>query len=266
MQDMVRLLERASIELIDVADAKARWRQFRLLHGYVTERPILSDDTENMKFAKSAKAGIRTLGLALAPHKTSGGYNVCRYATVCAEACVAHAGHGRWTKTKDARAMKTEFLAKDPSAFLTLIVDEIDRVVEKHGEVAVRLNTFSDIPWENVAPFLFERWGEVVTFYDYTKWPLAERPNHEVYDLTRSAHERHSNDDIVGMLNEGSRVAVCLDIHRNQEIPETYLGFPCVDGDTHDARFTEDQGVVVVLRPKGSARKSGFARPLEVVG
>lgn len=158
--------------------------------------------------------------------------------------------------------MKTRFLAKDPSAFLTLIVDEIDRAVERHGEIAVRLNTFSDLPWERFAPLLFERWGDKVSFYDYTKWPLAERPNHDVYDLTRSAHERHTDEEIKGMLEEGSRVAVCLDIRRKEELPKTYLGYPTVDGDAHDARFTEKQGVVVVLRPKGSARKDGFARPV----
>lgn len=259
-KDMVRLLERADIELIDVADAKAAWRQYRLLNGYVTERPILSNDTDNMKFAKSAKAGIRTMGLALAPHKTSVDYNVCRYATICAEACVAHAGHGRWDKTKDARSLKTHFLAENPNAFLTLIVDEIDRAVERHGEVAVRLNTFSDIPWETVAPFLFERWGSKVDFYDYTKWPVSVRPSHPSYDLTRSASEKSTDEEIVGMLEAGERVAICIDWPKKGDAPATHLGYPVVDGDVHDARFTEPKGVVVLLRPKGTARKSGFAR------
>lgn len=262
MKDMVRLLMKADIELLEIGEAKARWLQYRLRGGMLTARPILSTEEDNMKLGKSAKVlQIHTLSLSLAPAKSSVLYNVCRYSTeVCVESCVAHTGNGRWDKTKDARALKTQFLADDPSAFMTLVVNEIDLAVERHKKVAVRLNTFSDIPWENVFPLLFERWDDNVTFYDYTKWPVAERPDTDVYDLTRSAHERHSNDEIKGMLDAGSRVAVCLDIGRKGDIPDTYLGFPTVDGDKHDARFTEPKATVVVLRPKGSARKNGYAR------
>jgi hypothetical protein len=172
---------------------------------------------------------------------------------------VAHAGNGRYDKVARARAMKTKFLAHDPSAFLTLVVDEIDTAVERHGKIAVRLNTFSDIPWEMVFPPLFDRWGDDVTFYDYTKWPSAERPETEAYDITRSAHERHTEAEIKAMLAAGERVAVCLDVKKG-DLPASYLGFPVVDGDVHDARFTEDKGVVVLLRPKGTARTNGFAR------
>lgn len=262
MKDMVRLLEAADIQLIDPAEARARWFAYRLNHGYVTERPLLSTDTENMKFAKSAKKGTRTYGLALAPAKTSNIYNVCRYATpACAASCVAHSGHGRWDKVKDARLVKTGFLADDPSAFLTILTDEIDKIVARHGEAAVRLNTFSDLPWERYAPWLFERWGDAITFYDYTKWPSTDRPEVPGYDLTRSATERQTNKEIAAMLAAGERVAVCLDIKKKDAVPETYLGFPMVDGDQSDARFLEPKGTAVLLRPKGSARGNGFARP-----
>jgi hypothetical protein len=263
-KDMVRLLEKADIQLIDPADARARWLQFRLQHGWLAAAPILSDDTSNLKYEKSAKAGFRTLGLALAPAKTSGSYNVCRYSTpVCASSCVAHAGNGSFPRIKDARTMKTEFLAADPSAFVTLMVSEIDDWVRRHGKVAVRLNTFSDIPWESLCPFLFSRWDDNVTFYDYTKWPVDARPAFDNYDITRSAHERHTDADIKAMLAAGERVAVCVDIKRKDAAPATYLGYPCVDGDKHDARFTEDRATVVLLRPKGKARVNGFARPAE---
>lgn len=260
-KDMVRLLLKSDIQLIEPAEAKARWLQFRLQNGLLTARPILSIETDNMKLEKSAvKLDIHTLGLSLAPAKSSGGYNVCRYATPgCTVSCVAHSGNGRWAKTKSARAIKTDFLGKDPSAFLTLVVDEVDHAVERHGKVAVRLNTFSDIPWEQVFPPLFTRWGDNVTLYDYTKWPKAERPDVANYDLTRSASERHTEAEIKQMLASGSRVAVCLDVKKADMI-DTYLGFPVIDGDKHDARFTEPKGVVVLLRPKGSARKNGFAR------
>ncbi len=261
-KDMLRLLMKAEINLIDAADAKALWRQFRLTKGFGPVAPLLSDDTSNMKFAKSAKKGIRTLGLSLAPAKTSGGYNVCRYSTpVCEKSCVAHSGNGNYNKVKRARALKTEFLAEDPSAFISLLTAEIDEWVERHGDVAVRLNTFSDIPWEDVAPHLFTRWDSRVTFYDYTKWPVAARPDVDEYDLTRSASERTTNAQIKDWLEDGARVAVCIDIKRSEDAPDTFLGYSCIDGDTSDARFLEDKGVVVLLRPKGSARINGFARP-----
>jgi hypothetical protein len=263
-RDMVRLLEKADIHLIDPAEARDRYHQFRLANGFLQPAPILSDDTSNMKYEKSAKAGFRTLGLALAPAKGSG-FNVCRYATpICTASCVAHSGNGMYPKIKDARAMKTQFLAKDPCAFVTLIVSEIDKFVKKHGKVAVRLNTFSDIPWESIFPPLFTRWNDDVTFYDYTKWPVSARPASDNYDLTRSASERTSNKEITEWLEAGERVAVCIDIKRKDDAPDTFLGFPVVDGDKHDARFSEPKGTVVLLRPKGSARINGFARPAEV--
>ncbi len=261
-KDMLRLLQKAEITLIDAADAKARWRQFRLANGFSPVAPLLSDDTSNFKLAKSAKKGYRTLGLSLAHSKTSGDYNVCRYSTpVCEASCVADAGNGNYPKVKKARALKTKFLAEDPSAFISLLVAEIDEWVAKHGDVAVRLNTFSDIPWEEVAPELFTRWGSKVTFYDYTKWPVSARPDNDDYDLTRSASERTTDAQIKEWLDDGARVAVCIDIKRTDAAPATFLGHPCIDGDTSDARFLEDKGTVVLLRPKGSARINGFARP-----
>lgn len=263
MRDMVRLLEKADIQLIDPAEARKRYLEFRLQNGFLAPAPILSDDSSNMKYEKSAKAGYRTLGLALAHDKTSGAYNVCRYSTpICRAICVADAGNGMYPKVQKARILKTMFLAKDPSAFITLVTSEIDDWVAKHGKVAVRLNTFSDLPWESLFPFLFERWGDDVTFYDYTKWPVDTRPAFDGYDLTRSAHEKHSDQDIVDMLSAGERVAVCINIPRKQVAPPSYLGFPVVDGDKHDARFTENRGQVVLLRPKGKARTGGFARDL----
>jgi hypothetical protein len=259
-KDMVRLLEKSSIQFIDVAEAKARWFQFRLDNGWKSEAKMLSRDKDNAKLGKSAKAGYPSLGLALAPHKYSGEFNVCRYATpVCSASCVAFAGNGFYPKILQARILKTRFLAHDPSAFITIVADEIDTHVRKHGKVAVRLNTFSDLPWERLVPDLFTRWGEKVTFYDYTKWPASERPEQPGYDLTRSATERTTNAEIVKMVRDGERVAVVLNIRKKDPV-STFEGLTAIDGDKSDARFAEPKSVVVVLRPKGRARTNGFFR------
>lgn len=262
VKDMVRILQEADIRLVDLADAKAEWRRFRLANGLsATCPPLFSDEEGNLKLGKSAdKLSIHTFGLSLAPAKSSGNYNVCRYATKCADSCVAYAGNGFFPKVQQARVIKTKFLAEYPSAFITLVVDEIRLAVNKHGNVAVRLNTFSDVSWETIVPWLFQMWDGKVTFYDYTKWPADKRPEVDGYDLTRSANEKMTDNQVRKMLADGHRVAVCVDVKKN-EMPETYLGFTTVDGDKHDARFTEDKGVVVILRPKGSARKGGFVRP-----
>lgn len=263
MKDAVRILKKQDIKLIDVDVAHEAWFAHRLKHGYTTMRPLMSTETDNLKLGKSAnKLGIHTLGLSLAHASTSGEFNVCRYSTPgCRAGCVADAGNGQYHKVKNARVSKTLFLMKNPSAFYTIITHEIDEGVKKYGRIAVRLNVFSDIPHEDFAPWLFTRWGKKVDFMDYSKWPVDSRPLVEGYDITRSASELTSNKRIRAMLAAGERVAVCFDWPKGVTPPDTYLGYPVVDGDLHDARFTEPKGVVVMLRPKGSARKSGFVRP-----
>jgi hypothetical protein len=52
-------------------------------------------------------------------------------------------------------------------------------------------------------------------------------------------------------------------------LPSTWLGFPVIDGDRHDARFLDPAGVIVGLRAKGLARvdTSGFTiRPCHQCG
>lgn len=260
IKDMVLLLDRADLTPIDVKKAKEIWFDFRKQNGYSTKRPLLT--TENMKFDKSLKAGTITYGLSLAHHKTSG-FNVCRYATpACSAACVADAGNGRYPKLVDAREMKTRFLASHPAAFLTILCDELDTLNLKGAtsEIGVRLNTFSDLPWERWLDCT--RWPNL-HIYDYTAWPVDRRPTPKSYDITRSIKETHSVSDMKKMLAAGSRIAVCVDIKRKDVVPSSILGVPAIDGDKTDARFIEPSPAVVVLRPKGSARKYKFTKSLE---
>lgn len=255
IKDMVRLLEKADLTPVDVVEARKAWKEFREANGFAGNPWLLTD--ANMKFDKSVAHGVKTFGLSLAHHKTSG-YNVCRYATpVCSANCVADSGNGRYNKIKDARVLKTHFLAEHPRAFFTLLCHELDELNKKHPGTAVRLNTFSDVPWERWLEF--SRWPNL-SLYDYTKWSASVRPEVPGYDLTRSAHERHTNTQIAAMLAAGERVAVCMNIKKKDPAPATYLGFPVVDGDKRDDRFNEPKGVAVMLRPKGSARVGGFAR------
>jgi hypothetical protein len=62
------------------------------------------------------------------------------------------------------------------------------------------------------------------------------------------------------MLSQGFNVAALFD-----SLPETFLGFPVIDGTEHDLRFMDPKGVIVGLVPKGKAKHdtSGFVVQLE---
>lgn len=124
---------------------------------------------------------------------------------------------------------------------------------------AIRPNGSSDVPWERAAPGIFAVPG--IRWYDYTKSParmeafLSGRlPS--TYHLTYSRDERPETERrALGYLARGGTVAVVF-----ERLPETWYGFPVVDGDAHDARFLDAPGTVVGLVAKGAARRdvSGF--------
>lgn len=241
--------------------AKVQWAQYRGSHSKfnAVPTPLLTDPSSNFKLNKSVTP---TYGLALAQANLSG-YNVCRFSTPeCRAHCVAFAGNGAYPAVIAARIVKTQFLMGDPQSFLALLVHEIDKAVVKHGRINVRLNTFSDIPWERVAPWLFTRWGDAVAFYDYTKdWSRGDAVDGDRlpmnYHLTYSASERTTRDDIRWMVASGASVAVVVRVKKSEPMPEHFsawaVDIPMIDGDKTDDR-TLDAGVVVGLRPKGTMR------------
>jgi hypothetical protein len=124
---------------------------------------------------------------------------------------------------------------------------------------AIRLNGTSDLPW--LAMELAAAFPEV-EFYDYTKHPkpwLRTLPN---YHLTFS-HSGHNMQDCSEALEHGINVAVVFTTRRGEALPETWNGFPVIDGDLHDCRFLDPKGVVVGLRAKGAAK--GSPSPFVVV-
>jgi hypothetical protein len=62
------------------------------------------------------------------------------------------------------------------------------------------------------------------------------------------------------MLSQGFNVAALFD-----SLPETFLGFPVIDGTEHDLRFMDPKGVIVGLVPKGKAKTddTGFVISLQ---
>jgi hypothetical protein len=108
----------------------------------------------------------------------------------------------------------------------------------------VRLNVFSDIPWELVFPELFEIVPGV--YYDYTKVPWrTPAPN---YDLTFSYSGRNFGQ-MQEELERGRRVAVVF-LAKRHKLPSTFMDMPVVDGDISDARPLDPPGVIVGLSYK----------------
>lgn len=255
----------------------------------------------NPKVEKGTKAGILTAILHLAPSTLASvedrAINTCVFASAgCRAACLNGAGHGGIFKASDryglnavtaARVRRTRYFYRDHPAFMAQLVREIARHEKRAKKAkliaAVRLNGTSDLRWETFPcerdgttyPHVFAAFPEI-TFYDYTKWPLhlrdvADIPN---YSLTFSLSE--SNDAVAASaLATGANVAVAFDRkpgtknRPGEALPETFtIGnttYPVIDGDVTDARFTDEQNVIVGLRAKrtagiGEGRETGFIR------
>ena len=236
----------------------------------------------NPKTAKGEKFGVLTAIMHLAPASVSG-RNVCPHATDgCRTACLNTAGRGGIGLDADglniiqaARIQRTRWWQRDRATFMAALVAEVERFIgyaARHGLTpAIRLNGTSDLPWERFSvvrdgrsyPHIFAAFPDV-TFYDYTKWPARLRPLVPAipnYSLTFSLAE--SNDlHALDALAHGMNVAAVFAVKRGAPLPSEYMGYPVIDGDESDLRFTDPSGVVVGLRAKGRAihDDSGFVR------
>jgi len=233
-------------------------------NGYASAPRLLTYPEAQRKLGKSERA---TLGLTLAPADASG-WNVCLWSTAsCRAACVLNtAGNARYATVRDARVVRTRFLAEYPQAFVTLATAELIRAVERYGgEIDYRPNVASDVRWERIVPAWFGLRG--VRVYDYTKAPRAHRTPTRNYRLVYSVSERPtSTDEALAYLQSGGTTAVVFATRRGAVLPTTWNGFPVIDADADDARTDDPSGVVVGLRAKGAAigtvgTVDGFVKP-----
>jgi hypothetical protein len=269
------LLKLAPISLGDLTPLVPSLRlyaEFRAAHGMAETAPaLLTHPQHNVKLAKDSGA----YGLSLAPARLSG-HNTCPHSTPeCRKACLNTAGKGPLQKVQDGRIIKTQFLASHPLEFLSILHNEVRLMAKRecvdHGAMVapLRLNVFSDIPWERIIEPLMHVWVSAgVRLYDYTKWSPTDRPASPLYDLTYSASERHTIEDIRAMVAAGHRVAVPVDATPSTPMPCSWHDMMAVDGDKSDLRFLEPKRCVVLLRAKGVARslkagESHFIKSLE---
>lgn len=191
--------------------------------------------------------------LYLAPAKSSG-YEVCPGRTdECTRLCLNESGMNTMVqKTKGdvintCRITKTRLFVEHREFFVRWMIAEIETVKRKAERLGygfnVRINNTSDIDprtmtvdGKNILDIF-----NTVQFYDYSKvagrTAILERyPN---YDLTYS-YTGYNWDICKKMLDNGIRVAVVF-----KKVPETFNGYPVINGDLYDNR-TKDSGTVLI--------------------
>lgn len=225
---------------------------------------------------KTAKNEVVTMGLSLFPERGVGFGNICPFATTCVDSCLAHQGQGPVPSVEAARVAKTVLWLLARDWFLDRLHRELRAFRDKYPPdivVGVRLNMFSDIPWE--------AYGVIdahpgITFYDYTKDPDRwgwVRPN---YWVTFS-YDGRNDADALRILNAGGNVSVvfyletddaaCGKAAHRQPLPEEWRGFEVIDGGVTDWRVEDPRGVIVGLRllartydNRNKGIESGFAQ------
>ena len=212
--------------------------------------PLLTTDND-----KLGKSTVPSFGLSLASADTSDIWNVCRYSSAgCRSVCLATAGNGRYDSVTRARQYRTALLGAHPALFIRVMAHEIRKLAAKHGEIRFRPNVLADLPWELFAPELFTL--PSVKFYDYTKYPSDKRGTLPNYRLVGSVHEKHTDSQIWGMVNDYGSAAVVFDTLRGKPLPATYTAhnITVIDGDKSDDRtIASETGVIIGLRAKGQA-------------
>ena len=223
--------------------------------------------TSNDKTLKSLGLGYLTFGIHFA-HSDLSGFDVCPDASEgCKMSCLDFAGRGQMGNVKEARIEKTKTFFANIPAFMVNLIEEIQKGINyaaKKGLTACfRLNLTSDVKWEKIkheGKNIFQHFPNH-QFYDYTKSVSRMGLGIPNYHLTFSRSESGTNHVHCAMaLKAGFNVAAVFNTKKGFELPSHYNGKEVIDGDKHDLRFLDKQGVIVGLRAKGPARqdKSGF--------
>lgn len=234
-----------------IAHAKYIYKMVANNHGIQSPGNLLSES-----ISKLNKNSLPTFGLALLPATYSELGNLCAFSDSCAETCVAFSGNGSFNSTMRSRQVKTHLMINYPESFMILLKHEISEVARKYKTAQIRLNTYSDIRYENIMPEVFAHYPQI-QFYDYTKHPVSSRPwLPENYKLTYSVSEKTTAKEIEKAKTANRNLAVVVSVRSGKvkdkwrAIKATWAGIPTVDGDQTDDRYSDPSGVVVILRRK----------------
>lgn len=207
--------------------------------------------------------------------------NACVGASpACIASCLVYSGHNMVDEYNVmVKAARAKALVQQPRAFLRILHEAVGRHAKfRNAEPYVRLNVFSDLPWELICPELFEAHPKL-QFYDYTKVENRQTPKN--YDITFS-FSGINHAQVGHELSRGRRIAVVFIPTERisakgrargaglpKELDAAMFGgsgrVPVIDGDVSDVRPRDPGGVIVGLRwkvPMGR-QKEAFAQAQE---
>jgi hypothetical protein len=258
--------------------------------------------TDNAKAAKASGYGYLNAVHYMAPHKLAGVGNLCSHASAaCIALCLGqYSGQAAMVAdlesgtnpVRESRKLKAQLFMIDRQNYMNRLARDIvklDAKATREGlKLCVRLNGSTDIAFERISFAIDDKTsvalakhysqimvididatyyaGRVMTlpqlfpaiqFVDYTKNPgrLGKAPAN--LDLTLS-YSAENSADCVNALMAGHNVAMVF----AGGLPESFAGFPVIDGDKHDLRHLDAKGGYIVgLSPKGLKAKrdiSGF--------
>lgn len=233
-------------------------------------KTVLSDGKSNAKQAKNEGRGYLSYNLSLAPHKLSG-HSMCPRAVIagCDKTCLGDkTGRNEFDENKQAKINRTLFYKDNPEQFITTLHDDIyraERKAKRNGlSLLVRLNNYSDQPWELLYPELFDLHPNT-QFMDYTKLPFRkDLPDN--YDLTYSLSAKiESKYDFAKSLEYYGRSSfvvskmlfdiVFKDLKEDEHVSTRIDGGHTLfylNGDIHDMTFARPKNSFLVLREKTS--------------
>lgn len=238
----------------------------------------------SVKIDAGHSVGVLTRVLYMQPANESGREACAGRSAGCTAACLAEkTGHMSMPGSQRARRRRHASFFADRGRFLADLHTEIaahERSAVRKGKVAaIRLNGTTDLPWHRMKytthngvsyPSLHVAFPRV-HFYEYTKHPYAVAAKGGLpanLSLTFSVNERPDSDTRAAeYLAAGYCAAVVMKIPRHNP-PATFTlagtSYPVLDGDAHDARFTDPSGHIVALSAKGRAKHdtSGFVRSI----
>lgn len=214
---------------------------------YYKKKNLLADGKGNTKIAKNS---MKSFYLALLPHTLNSlGENLCKGSTKeCRAMCLNASGMGGFDNVQEARRNKTEFFVQHKTLFLNKLWNELEKLNTK-GNIAVRLNTISDVDWEiefnNVGKSLKNLPN--IKFYDYSKMPLKiennDNPNYH-FTFSFSGHNWLWCDRF--LKEKKANIAVVF----KNSLPLMWNGYRVIDATENDERFLDEKGVICGLKYK----------------
>jgi hypothetical protein len=240
-------------------------------------KPVLLSINADAKTSKGYKVGTVTAILYLAPGTEADDQNperakkrdLCAWASpACRGMCLYFSGRAEFMPSiPKARIRKTNLYFEHKELFMLQLRADLAMLAawqQTTGvEVAVRLDGTSDIHLAKRFARLFPN----LVFYDYTK-SIQHLLSNKLANLHLTFSRSETNaEECRQALAAGYSVAVVW--RSAKQIPETFWGFPVVNGDKDDRRFADretfnldpNQPFIVALTAKGKRAKadtSGF--------